>query len=330
MTAFWPLEILAFVGLIAGPAHADEWAALAPGIATGSWVDIPTAFGLGPTSIYFVRPGSETGRRIVLGPARELERLSMSAERGLIAARVVLKRKTGEAPPLEGGGVMIVDTLGTEVATIPGARLCEWSPDGQKLALWFSSDEEELPYSDSISVWDSGTRTLRTCQTVCTAVGWLTPSSLLLNRPEGGQVLSLTSGLTARSARHGTMTSPDTTFSLYINYERGPEVWNELRGVDLTERVIALLDGGRLQFTSWPFWVRGSVNGHLLCFNSCRYSNSPGLGTPSTPTCEAVVVDVAEMAIVKRIPGSVIGPTADKSGLAVLYGQKVRFIDLAP
>ncbi len=307
-----------------------HWAVFAPDLTRDSaGVSLAQLFRVDARSVCLFRADSPFPKLLPLKSAHLVTGALANAQAGLIAATVIL------APPSTGKSshtnyaVIVLDTLGNEAAMIAGARDADWAPDGQRLAVWYSTSDAELAYGDSAGVWDVERRRLQTWKSRCVSAGWLTSEILLLNHLGESDALNLRTGAVARRARRGAIASPDTTYALRENHERGPEVLHELLNVDLTDQVESLLDGGDLRFTSRPFWVRDINAPHHLCFNSCRYRNSRVNPTSGPPECDVYLIDVKEMRVLRTFPGRGIGPTADGHGVVILRGRDVRFTDLA-
>lgn len=323
---------LALLLQVLTPVHGEpsppKWAVFVPTHATDSaGVSLASQFGVNPRSVCVFRADSPHPKELLLKHAQWVEGAFANAETGLIAATVLL------ATPMSGNrlhskyAVIVLDTLGKEVATIRGARSAVWAPDGRRLAVWYSAFEGELVYGDSAGVWDLENHRLQTWESRCVSVGWLTSEVILLNHLADTDAIDLRTGVKSRLARRGAIPSPDTTYALRETHG-GPEVWNERLNVDLTDRVESLIDGRDLRFTSRPFWIRDANTPHHLCFSSCRYQNTLTNRNVGPTLCDVYVIDVEEMRAVRTFAGRGIGPTADERGAVTFRGRDVRFIDL--
>lgn len=315
----------------ASPRH-DRWAALNPTFVFVSGnTSLSRLWSVPANCIVVLREGSQRPVLLRIEGVVSVEGVAASASTGLIAASVYRESSVTGSPQRIWREVTVLDTTGREEASLKGAGFAKWSPDGTRLAVFYEMEREEdaeVVYSDSIGVWDSKTDLLRPWKGTWEAVGWLTSDVLVLSRFGNGDRLDLSTGNTSHNSRRGEFTSPDTTLGLAFNYERGPEVWDELSQRDLTDEIPKLLDGGDLRFTSNPFWVEGRDATHQLCFSSCRYPNSRSNPTQRGTVCSVYLIDPKEMKVIATFPGRCAGPTADNQAVVVLQGNGVTFVDL--
>lgn len=103
---------------------------------------------------------------------------------------------------------------------------------------------------------------------------------------------------------------------------------------DLTGKLIQAIGGEPTSVSPQSFWVRGGdpewirgdPHAHLLCLGVTW--GGPPKNPATQARCEVLVVDVYLGKVMRRFEGSLIGPAADATCVAVLKGGKVAFVSL--
>src|SRR5712671_2901879 len=287
---------------------------------------LASVLGLPPWAIYVFRSDDRRGRRIGRGP---FERVDANAGGDRVAA--ISGLPANEIASL-GGYLTILDSYGNQLKTFDKIVQAGWATDGKRLALIKGTfmPEAELPDVDSLLVYDSASGAVKRFRIHPYATEWIGRDSLLLEYGRGTRILDLRNGKEAPSKYHGSLLSPDQSFSLSRGSDANePRIWDELRGVDVTDVIERAIEGGQVRPIPAPFWVRDGLHGSLLCIPACRYSAGRGGADQPWANCATYLVDVSTQTVRRRIPGRAIAQSTDQRAVLMLHGRRLEFIDVS-
>jgi len=279
---------------------------------------------LEPGSIYVFREVG-TPRRIDMGEGVSSTYVNPSPRGDRLAAEAGWSRPHSQGEPEV--ALRVLDSLSRQEAVFPEAVSTAWSPDGYRLAIVHGRYKgEEVPVTDSVSVWDARTGRVTVFRVHPYAVGWFGSDSLLLDSWRGCRLLDLIDGSVHENSYHGSVLSPDREFSIGGSPESGPRIWDERRGIDITHDLEQLIEGAWIRPSPGPFWL--PVPGAVLCIPACLYASAQVPGATRSARCSTYVIDVRSRVTMRRIPGRAIGASTDRKAAVLLRGTSLQFVDL--